>query len=142
MMGMLAKEVKAMLVSDDEYTLQALGGVLAMYNMKCDMRLLKNAPTKTILQSSAAYDLIIIDSMDISPAGLDLLLSMRKLKQRKPVIIITNSRPGESDAELAQNHEVHLLRKPVDIKLLLQAISDITESHRAENLQDERLPSC
>lgn len=111
-----------MLVGDDEPTLQALGDILAMCHMKCDMRLLKTALPGALLQHSEDYDFIILDYMEFSPKGLDLLLSIRESTNNKPIIIITNNRSYEKDAELIHNHGVHLLRKPVDISILLQVI--------------------
>lgn len=128
--GMHARDVKTLLVGDDESTIVALGRILSMCSMKCDMRLMDSEPSPALLKSTREYDFVILDSMELSSGGLDLLLSMRESKQRKPVIIITNSHTCESGEALARHHDVHLLRKPVEISTLLQSIETVLNPNR------------
>jgi len=133
--------MRTLLVSDDESTLEALGRILTMCHMTCEMCLLKDMPSRTLLQNTTHCDFIILDYMEFSPDGLDLLLSMRKKKQRKPIIIITNSRAYMESSTLVNNHAVYLLRKPINITKLMQAIESVMDPNQCSKLNRTASPT-
>lgn len=125
--GMPAKDVKTIIVSDEATSLSALASFVSLYGVKCDARLMDDAGLDGMPGSPADYDFVILDLFELTPVGLDLILSMRRIEGCKPIIIVTNNSVRVSPAALARKHSIHVLRKPLDVSELLRAMETALE---------------
>lgn len=124
---MLAKGVKTIIVSDEANSLSALSSFISLYGIQCDVLLMNGSQAQWPPIQPGAYDFLILDLFELTPAGLDFVLCLRGTQDCKPIIIVTNNSTRKDTAGLARNHAVHLLSKPLDVSELLRAIESALE---------------
>ena len=124
---MLAKGVKTIIVGDEAHSLNALSSFISLYGIKCDVQLMNDAQSQWPPVPPGAYDFLVLDLFELTPAGLDLVLCLRETQNRKPIIIVTNNSTRKDTAALARNHAVHLLSKPLDVTEFLRAMESALE---------------
>ncbi len=106
-------------VDDEESVRKALKRLLRAAGMEVD----SYASGQEFLDRGQRPDCVVLDLHMPSMSGLQLLQRIHKMSRRLPVIVITAHEQAETREDCLAAGAAAYLRKPLDDRLLLNAIS-------------------
>jgi len=120
----MKKQIEILLISTDEYTVNKLHKIFNEYN--CNVSFLEkiNLISKSLLIKD--FDFYFIDTLSNINDILFLIDTIKDLKFKYNIIIISNCLPLEIENKIRSSGITYLLKKPIQ----LQEVQELLEYHK------------
>jgi len=113
---------RALLIDDDEGVRNVIHDIVTSFGYVTDAA--ANGPEGLALFEKNLYDVVLTDLLMPGMTGWDVLQALRRLDPKIPVVIVTGANIWADDCRILQP-AVALVRKPVDMRVLQTALSQV-----------------
>lgn len=127
----LLKNKTVLLVEDDELLGKVQHNILKK-NFNCVIHRALHGLHALELAAEHAVDLVITDYFMPEMDGVGLINALRATGHNMPIIALTAATIGEERAELAEAGADHVLPKPLDIRMLADALLSLEGENRLD----------
>jgi DNA-binding response OmpR family regulator len=112
-----------LIVDDDPDLAASLADFLALDGHEVHVELAGEAGINSAVQHD--YDLTLMDIVLPDINGFDCLAEIRKIKPGAPVVLMTGFSANHLDQEAADQGDIEVLRKPIDLQALSRRLKAI-----------------
>ncbi|MGH8022697.1 MAG: response regulator [Limisphaerales bacterium] len=130
-----------LVVDDDERMLRALDKVLSNEGASVTCSNWAAGAVKLLAEKKAAVDLVIIDLIMPAMSGLTAIFSIHSRFPKLPIIVLTAFGSPEVKAECFNQGAVAFLEKPLDSRVLVNAVRGVLVSTANGTGRNRLLPN-